>query len=463
MMRLFVIGAALIGGGLAATSTYAVPSTAPTNAAQLDPAPVGMSYEFFTFPSYHTNVTATPQCEKNLKDASGTWLPIRIGGTTQDLSYTVASDKDAPKILKFEPSFMKLAGQYEGSVTLGLNRGHNDVQNTVAAARSAKEQMPNLLAIEMGNEPEYFKNDGQPIAKGTWDAATDAASQASWQISIGKAVGNIIQASNSLQNPPQWGAEQLLNAHNSSAIGYVKTFSHHNYPGGSIQSLMSHANVVKNMNTFRNDVAVAKRAGKQYVFGETNSATGGGAANVSPSFGAGLWVADVCLRAATLGISRLYFHHGTIGACQYCWWGRYSMGAPYYGAMFATAAFGGGTSIVPIDSGNSRHAAYVIFGADGKPVRAALYNSDYFAGSGSRGNHVFVLTGLTGESVKTKKLSAASATSRVDQGASPTWGGQKYEDGTCKITGTETRETVAVEGGRASFTVGASEAVLVYL
>ena len=41
------------------------------------------SYEFFMFPSYHTNVSATTQCEQNLKDLSGSWPPIRIGGTTQ--------------------------------------------------------------------------------------------------------------------------------------------------------------------------------------------------------------------------------------------------------------------------------------------------------------------------------------------------------------------------------------------
>ena len=37
---------------------------------------------------------------------------------------------------------------------LGLNRGHNNISNTIAAAKVAKAQMPNLLAIELGNEPE---------------------------------------------------------------------------------------------------------------------------------------------------------------------------------------------------------------------------------------------------------------------------------------------------------------------
>ena len=41
------------------------------------------SFEFFTFPSYFTNVTATNQCLKNFQALTGTWPPIRLGGTTQ--------------------------------------------------------------------------------------------------------------------------------------------------------------------------------------------------------------------------------------------------------------------------------------------------------------------------------------------------------------------------------------------
>jgi len=36
----------------------------------------------------------------------------------------------------------------------GLNRGHDNITNTIAAAEVAKSKMSNLLAIELGNEPE---------------------------------------------------------------------------------------------------------------------------------------------------------------------------------------------------------------------------------------------------------------------------------------------------------------------
>lgn len=184
---------------------------------------------------------------------------------------------------------------------------------------------------------------------------------------------------------------------------------------------------------------------------------------MSPTFGAGLWVGDVSLRAASASISRLYFHHGTIGACQYCWWGRYDMGAPYYGAIFATAAMAGGARITAIDSGSGAYAVYAIYSSAGKPMRVALYNSDYYAGSGTRGSQSFVLTGLTSTIVTAKRLTAASALSRVDQGSNPTWGGQSYASGTCVATGSATLETTTVSSGKATFTLAASEALLVYL
>lgn len=38
--------------------------------------------------------------------------------------------------------------------SVGLNRGHGNITNTILAAKYCKEKMPNLLAIEAGNEPE---------------------------------------------------------------------------------------------------------------------------------------------------------------------------------------------------------------------------------------------------------------------------------------------------------------------
>ncbi|KAH6623425.1 glycoside hydrolase family 79 protein [Chaetomium tenue] len=481
--KLGVFCAAMIPQGINAAVTFAIPSKVGDGGhsyAPLDPAPLGISFEFFAFPSYLTNVTATNQCLSNWKDLTGVWPPIRIGGTTQDRAsfdastsayvvYSVANPADAPMTLTFGPKFMSLAGTYPGSVVVGLNRGKNNIDNTIAAAKVAVAEVKNLLAIELGNEPEYYPKDGQPIASGTWNPSVDASSQVDWNIRVGSAVGktNIIQAGNWNQAPPQWGAAQLIAKENATSKQYVRHYAHHNYPGGDIQKLQSHSQTASNVRSmFAADVAAVKQqTGKEYVLGETNSVSGGGAANVSPTFGAALWTMDYALRLAATNISRTYFHHGTVGNCQYCFWGRYSMGAPYYGATAAVALTAGARTIAALDDGSTKDGVYVVFDGEGRALRVLLLNSEYYAGGGARrGAQVFTLTGLgaVGE-VRAKRLTGVSSLARVDRGDAISFGGQKWTDGTCVVAGKEVFETTRVENGQAAFEVKAAEALLVYL
>lgn len=270
----------------------------------------------------------------------------------------------------------------------------------------------------------------------------------------------------------------------------MRHYAHHNYPGGSIEKLQTHSQTANNIRSmFDADVAAVKRqTGKEYVLGETNSGScppyvtllpchhltkkktttvsGGGAANVSPTFGAALWTMDYALRAASSNISRIYFHHGTVGNCQYCFWGRYSMGAPYYGATAAVALMAGARYLAALDgAGTTKYAAYASFDGDGRPLRVLLYNSEYYTG-GTRPGQAFTLTGLAGTGagvVKAKRLTAASSLARADKGDAMSFGGQHWTDGTCMVGGTETFETVKVENGQATFDIKAAEALVVYL
>ena len=73
---------------------------------------------------------------------------------TSAVNYTVASPVDAPDSLTFGPPFITLASQLKGQVTMGLNRQLNNQSASLAAAVLAQQKMPNLFAIELGNEPE---------------------------------------------------------------------------------------------------------------------------------------------------------------------------------------------------------------------------------------------------------------------------------------------------------------------
>jgi hypothetical protein len=71
------------------------------------------------------------QCLQNFQALTGTWPPVRIGGTTQDRAtydpstsayvvYSVASSVDAPAALTYGSSFMTLANTYPGTVVIGM-------------------------------------------------------------------------------------------------------------------------------------------------------------------------------------------------------------------------------------------------------------------------------------------------------------------------------------------------------
>ncbi|KAK2785115.1 hypothetical protein FQN52_008601 [Onygenales sp. PD_12] len=458
--------------------SFEIPASPPSTASkQLIAAPIGVSLEFFTFPGYMNDVAATATCLKNLGDVMGEMPPVRIGGTTQDratydaslaepVSYSVADPADAPQTLTFGPSFMSLAGSYEGPVTLGLNRRLDNIDNTVAAATVAIEEMGNLYAIELGNEPNFFTG-SDPIAGGSWDASKDRTSQISWQNSVGDRLAktDIIQAG-VFFGVGDYSIQNLI-AQEGDAAQYVRSYCSHNYPqsqsNADLARLMSHSSIAENISPWKGEVEAAAGAGKPIVMGETNSATQGGG-GISPTFGAGLWLMDYILQSLVIGIESLFFHQGTIGNCQYCWWGRYSMGAPYYGAYFAALALSGADQIAPLDTASTAYAGYVMY-KDSKSVRVLLYNSDYYT-SGTRGRETFTLTGLGASSVTNvtaKRMTAPSATARQDRGEVPSIAGQTFEDGTCVLLGEEGREEGTVSGGSVSFVVAASEAVLVYL
>ncbi|GFF70275.1 beta-glucuronidase [Aspergillus lentulus] len=461
---------------VAAALTFAVPSTPPSNASgQLSAAPVGVSLEFFAFPAYMNNVAATTTCLQNFKALTGVWPPLRIGGTTQDratydasstnaVTYTVASSGDAPTSLTFGPPFVSLAASYGGEVILGLNRRLDNLSNTIAAATLAKTEMHNLYAMELGNEPNFYSS-SDPIANSqSWTASADYSSQVSWQDAV---CGNL-STSDMISAGVYFGTSPMsiagLTATEGTANSYVKDYCSHNYPQSAstanLASLMSHSAIASQIKPFAAEVAAAAAKGKPHIFGETNSATQGGG-GISPTFGAALWILDYVMQTLVMGTEALYFHQGTIGNCQYCWWGRYDMGSPYYGAYFATMALANADQIAPLDDQTTAYASYAIY-QNGAPIRVLLYNSDYYT-SGTRSTQTYTLTGLSSSRVTAKRLTAPYATSRVDQGQNPTVGGQTFANGTCTIQGTAVTETATVSSGKATFTVGASEALLVYL
>jgi hypothetical protein len=126
--------------------------------------------------------------------------------------------------------------------------------------------------------PTDWLSASQPITQktNTWTPAQGAQSQDPWSILVVRAVSKttIIQAGNSDSAPPAWGAAELISTNNSTARSYVHDYSHHNYPGGTLTSSMSHVNIASNIAIFNAGITAANGVGKEYVLGEMNSASG---------------------------------------------------------------------------------------------------------------------------------------------------------------------------------------------
>ncbi|WWC95835.1 hypothetical protein V866_002702 [Kwoniella sp. B9012] len=464
-------------------STVKLDVTAGDQRPIYDAAPVGLSLEFFAFPGYVQDVASTSQCFANLDAASQSQTRVRIGGTTQDRAlydatltspaqFVIPTPGGAPLNLTYGPSFFDLAEGLKRPVVIGLNRRLNQLNNTIAAAKQAIKTVSGLFAFELGNEPDLYTAT-DPIANNhSWTPALDAKIQIDWQKAVSSALGkdDIVEAGVFLQ-PPKFSVQELApQEQGNNTLHIVRTFTDHAYPqsacGGSktnLTTLMDHSRVKAFVDTFKPEVEAAAAVGKPVVLGETNS--GGG---ISPTFGAAIWLADYALQAVNLGYSRLYFHQGTIGNSPYSWWGATKVFAPYYGALFATEALSGMSSISALDDGSTSLAAYGLYAEDkGVPKKVVLINTDYYSNTTTteRPSQTLSLSGLDNglQSVNVKRLTAPYATSQQELGQVPTFGGVSYDNATCNAVGDEKYEQLAVHNGCANVEVYSSEAVIVYI
>jgi hypothetical protein len=187
------------------------------------------------------------------------------------------------------------------------------------------------------------------------------------------------------------------------------------------------------------------------------SVTGGGAASVSPTFGAALWAADYTLQAALGGVRRMYFHHGTIEKCAYCFWDRKGIRAPYYGALFATAAMAKAARIVAIDARNGYVGAYATYGKTGELLKVAIINTEFLTGRDPTSRRI-ILGGISKEKADLRRLTSRDP--MTTDGTKVFFGGRSFSDSSCELGGRENIENMKIVGNQLTINLRNSEAVL---
>ncbi|CAH7684321.1 expressed protein [Phakopsora pachyrhizi] len=465
--------------------------------------PLGLSVEFNQFPSWKDEFKNTAKCMENLKNALGSGIGIRIGGTSMDFATYDPTLKSPLQVVdeaatrkgaflssltevKFGPKFIQLASNFSGPVTMGLNRRGNKINNTIEAVKESIKAIPNLESVEFGNEPEYY-GPKAPIARNSsWTFKRDAESQIFWQKAISKAVNKteLIQACVYLKGDP-WSIPSLVPMLiKATAMKFVRSFGRHAYPQTScnhaktsLPPLMAHPNIKKFVNQFKREVAAADSAQKPFFFSETNSATCGGG-HISPTFGAALWLVNYALQSIMIGVHRLYFHQVYVNPDPYSFWGKDKVSATYYGAYILSLALRDANNIVALESSNKYIAAYAFRKGD-SDLRVLVYNSVFYNSSsgiaipnsqnnathGKRPALGITLSDLqhSVNDAKVLRLDAPGSQIKQRNGAGPTIGGSRFDDDTCELNSPLKHEKLTISNGRVTFHLKASQIVLIEL
>ncbi|KAH8894279.1 hypothetical protein GQ53DRAFT_780328 [Thozetella sp. PMI_491] len=487
LLNYLVLLSGYISHTRATTVTYPVPYPVPSDAVKLDSAPVGVSFEFNMIATYMLNMSRTWNCMDHIDHFYNSKVPLRIGGTTQDRCGFDANfdgyfyqGADGELSQYFGPKLFDLIGTYGGEVTLGFNRGDDNMTNTLEAAMAAKSRLQGLLwGVELGNEPDlYYSVWNKKVAIPPWNETQEGDNQAEWFQAFLDIWGDpapILSGGNyavPIELAPAYPNTNYLidTAFNSSVRAGVKMYCTHLYALSAQDALLSeemnHVKTVADLSNFVDKIGKAKAVGRPYIIGETGFH--GLETTQDATFGGALQIIDKTLHALTLGIERLYYHQGGLGANQasFNWWHLEKVEAPFYGGYFSALAISGADKIIESDSGNNSFSQYVMY-RNNHPYKVVLINTDYYSGTGNRSSTTFELTGLSSSVVKALRMTAFSSETTIEtnrtSAGQPVIGGQYFSNDDCAIIGEQMYESFVVSKGKAKIALAASEAVILYL
>ncbi|KAF8349020.1 glycoside hydrolase family 79 protein [Amanita rubescens] len=371
-------------------------------------------------------------------------------------------------------------------VIWGVNLGRNNISAATLEAHSifgvfSGEAFTDagiiLDAIEIGNEPDLYSHNGdRPSNYSVSDYVSEWSVFASFVSSVAQ-ITNISQIkfwigalAGSSHSTTGFSPQAILGSSilNSSLAGLISTYSQHHYSASfcqgapsSLQDLMLKSNIRGNLSAFIPDIASVRANGFDYVLGETNSISCHGAPNVSNTAGATLWSLDYSLYAASIGVSRIFYHMG-VGF-------RYTPiqpvtltrsildGSPlsqplpphvqpeYYAAIIIAEAIGssGNVQMVEIQTDDPNVTGYAFYENE-TLARALFINSEAYFGGIRLSVHITInILGIPYSEMYVKRL----AIGRADDTSGLTWGGQSYETQDGRVNGTEEAYVLPISQG----------------
>ncbi len=299
---------------------------------------------------------------------------IRVGGNTSDYSSYSATGQplSSPEgkagsvvndeVLHELGSFLDATGW---TLIWGLNLGNGSLENAIDEAKAVTAAAKNnLLAFEIGNEPDLFpRHESHRHVGYTYD---DYLSEyRTYRNALRKAIPNIAFAGPDVADSTEWVARFATDEGKD-----IKLLTHHYYregqnPSSTLDKLLhTDPKLVPILAKLR---AAAESSRVPYRICETNSFSGGGKLGVSDTLGAALWVLDFMFILASAGCAGVNMETGVnqrgfissyspIGDDEQ----RRYWAAPKYYGMLAFAQSGVGRIIGnTIDTGNRNISAHV--------------------------------------------------------------------------------------------------------
>jgi hypothetical protein len=400
----------------------------------------------------------------NLLAYGGGPLSVRVGGNSTD-----STVEPVPGVV--DP-FARLYLDAGAEFILGVNLGAGNLPLAIDQARAYVQGMPagSLEAIEIGNEPDLFHDNGHRAPS---YAYSDYANEfASWRSTINP----LLLSGTGLVGPSWSSAFTLKNLPEFlDAEGrYLTLVSHHWYAGTQCNGKTNPSDYLLRPDASTSgaravapSVRLAHERGLAFRMGEMNSISCGGEAGVSDVFASALWSADALFELANVGVDGVNVHTGNGGGYALftfttsatpdgVTYGIGSIRPEYYGLLLFQEAAPARSQLLPVTRGASANVkAWATVSPDGS-IRVLVINKD----ESRAGNVVVTIPGHAARPGVLTRLQAPTLDAQTDI----TLGGQTFDgspDGT--LQGTPSSEAVVPASDAYTFSMTPVSAALLTL
>jgi hypothetical protein len=423
---------------------------------------MGLSHEWDAFYMIDkSNAGVNPiyrQLLTNLSSYGSAPVNVRIGGVSTDTSGepTATTTQALAEVAK------TMGVKFE----LGVNLGADNVSLAVDQAKAYTSQMPagSINALEIGNEPDFYDNNG--LRPSTYTLQDYFNEYVTWQQNIMP----VLPAGVKLAGPT-WGESALLSnlpTFISDNAGDLALISQHYYAtdaglNPAPDFLLTPAAATTSPQGVAAGVATAHAAGIPFRMGEMGAADDSGIQGISDTFSAALWAVDIMFQYANVGVDGVNWQNsdGNFNSPFY----TQVLGTPsnptytltfihpvYYGLLFFQEATGNGAQLLPVNLVTSSNlSAWAAVDSSGT-TRLAIINKD----ETSTGTVAVNEAGYSKATVLRLQAPSYSSTSGV------TLAGQTFDgstDGT--LQGSQTVQTITGTNGVFQLTMPVTSAALV--